>query len=88
MCPLAFCYLLFYKMAGNSTELSRTHIVRDAPTISGEHAHCVDCKEQLDGILVFHKSTPREILQGQPWPGKYVLVPNDVAVIPTYVEFP
>ena len=59
-------------MAGKLTDFSRTHILRDALKFSGEQAHWVDYKEKL--------------LQGQARPEKYVLVPNDVTVIPTYVE--
>ena len=73
-------------MAGKSTDFSRTHILRDAPKFSGEQAHWVDYKEKLDGVLFFHSSSLRDILQGQARPEKYVLVPNDVTVIPTYVE--
>ena len=73
-------------MAGKSTEFSRTHILRDAPRFSGEQAHWVDYKEKLDDVLFFHSSSLRDILQGQARPEKYVLVPNDVTVIPTYVE--
>ena len=35
ICPPFSCYLLFPKMAGKSTEFSRTHILRDAPRFSG-----------------------------------------------------
>jgi len=73
-------------MAGKSTEFSRTHILRDAPRFSGEQAHWVDYKEKLDDVLFFHSSSLRDILQEQARPEKYVLVPNDVTVIPTYVE--
>jgi len=73
-------------MAGKSTDFSRTHILRDAPKFSGEQAHWVDYKEKLDDVLFFHSSSLRDILQGQARPEKYVLVPNDVTVIPTYVE--
>ena len=74
------------KMAGKSTEFSRTHILQDAPRFSGKQAHWVDYKEKLDYVLFFHSSSLRDILQGQARPGKYVLVPNDEKVIPTYVE--
>ena len=73
-------------MAGKSTEFSRTHILRDAPRFTGERAHWVDCKEKLDDVLIFHGSSLWDILQGQARPEKYVLVPNDVTVIPTYLE--
>ena len=45
ICPLSSCSLLFPKMAGKSTEFSRTHILRDAPRFTGEQAHMVDYKE-------------------------------------------
>ena len=86
ICLLSSCSLLFPKMAGKSTEFSRTHILRDAPRFTGEQAHWVDYKEKLDDVLFFHSSSLRDILQGQARPEKYVLVPNDVTVIPTYVE--
>ena len=35
---------------------------------------------------MLHSSSLWDILQGQARPEKYVLVPNDVTVIPTYVE--
>ena len=73
-------------MAGNSTEFSRTHIPPDAPRFSGEQAHWVDYKEQLDDVLFFYSSSLRGILQRQARPEKYVLIPNDVTVILTYVE--
>ena len=44
ICPLSFCFL-FPKMAGKSTEFSRTHILRDAPRLTGEQAHWPDYKE-------------------------------------------
>ena len=72
-------------MAGKSTEFSRTHILRDAPRFSGEQAHRVDYREKMD-VLFFHRSSVRDMLQGQAGPEKNVLVPNDVTVIPTYVE--
>ena len=46
----------------------------------------MDDKEKLDDVLLFDSSSLRNILQGQARPEKYVLVPNDVTVIPTYVE--
>ena len=73
-------------MAGKPTELSRPHILREAPRLSGEQAHWVDYKEKLDDVLLFRGSSLRDILQGQARPEKYVLVPNDVTAIPTYVE--
>ena len=73
-------------MAGKWTGFSRTRILRGVPRFSGEQAHWVYYKEQLDDVLIFHSSSLRDILQGQARPEKYVLVPNDVAVIPTYVE--
>ena len=73
-------------MAGKSTDFSRTHILRDAPKFSGEQAHWVDYKEKLDDVLFFHSSSLRDILQGQARPEKYLLVPNDITVIPTFVE--
>ena len=84
-----FLFFVISKMAGKSMEFSEfsgTHILREAPTFSGEQAHWVDYKEKLDDVLFFHCSSLRDILQGQARPEKYVLVPNDVAVIPTYVE--
>ena len=86
ICPITSCSLLFPKMAGKSTEFGRTHILRDAPRFTGEQAHWVDYKEKLDDVLFFHSSSLRDILQGQARPEKYVLVPNDVTEIPTYVE--
>ena len=74
-------------MAGKSTEFGRTHILRDAPRFS-EQAHLVDYKEKLDGVLFFHSSSLRDILQGQARPEKYVLVSNGVPVFPTYVRAP
>ena len=62
------------------------HIVRDAPRFNGERAHWVDYKEKLDDVLFSHRSSLRDILQGQTRPDKYVLIPNDVTVVPTYVE--
>ena len=83
---LSSCSLLFPKMAGKSTEFSRTRILRDAPRFSGEQAHWVDYKEKLDDVLFFHSSSLRDIMQGQARLEKYVLIPNGVTVIPTYVE--
>ena len=40
----------------------------------------------LDDVLFFNSRFLRDILQGQARPEKYVLVPNYVKVIPTYVE--
>ena len=71
-------------MAGKSTEISRAHILRDTPRCSGEQAHWVDDKEKLNDVLFFQSSSLRDILQASP--EKYALVPNDVTVIPTYVE--
>ena len=62
------------------------HILRDSPRFSGEQARWVDYKEKLDDVLFFHRSSLRGILQAQARPEMYVLVPNDVTVIPTYVE--
>ena len=73
-------------MAEKSTEFSRTHILRDPPRFYGEQAHWVDYKEKLDVVLFYHSSSLRDILQGKARPEKYVLVPNDETVIPTYVE--
>ena len=84
--PLSSCSLLFKKMAEKSTEFSRTHILRHAPRFSGEQAHWVDYKEKLDNVLFFHSSYLRDILHGRSRPEKYVPLPNDVTVIPTYVE--
>ena len=64
-------------MTGKSTDLSRTHILRDAPRFSGEQAHWIDHKEKLDDVLFFHSSYLRDILQGQARPERRVLVPND-----------
>ena len=86
ICPFSSCSLLFPRMATTSTDFSRTHIVRDALRFRGEHAHWVDHEEKLDGVLFFHSSSLRDIMQGQARPEKYVFVPNDVTVIPTYVE--
>ena len=81
------CSSLFPKTAGKSTEFSRTHILRDTLRFTGEQAHWVDYKEKLNDVLFFfHSSSLREILQGQARQDKYVLVPNDVTIIPTYVE--
>ena len=85
VCLFSSCSLLFPKMTGKSADFSRTHILRDAPRFSGEHAHWVDYKEKLDDVLFAHSSSLRDILQGRARPEKYVLVPNEVAVIPTYV---
>ena len=74
-------------MAGQSTEFGRTHILRDAPIFCGEQAHRVEYKEKLDDVLFFYSSSLWDIVQGQARQGKYVLVPNDIAVIPTYVKF-
>ena len=41
---------------------------------------------RINDVPFLHSSSPRDILQGQARPEKYVLVPNDVAVIPMYVE--
>ena len=73
-------------MAGNSTDFCRTNILGDAPRFSGDQTQWVDYKKKLDGVLFFHSSTLRDILQGQARPEKYVLVLNDIAVFPTYVE--
>ena len=73
-------------MGGKSTKFSRTNVLRDALRFSGEQAHWADYKEKMDGVLFFHISSLRDILQGQARPEEYVLVPKDVAVIPTYVE--
>ena len=72
-------------MAGKSTKFNRTYMLRDVPRLSDEQAHGLDYEEKLDDALFFHSSTLRDILQGQARPEKYVLVPNDVTVIPTYV---
>lgn len=69
-------------------DFSPTHILRDAPKFSGEQTHWVDYKEKLDDVLLFYSSTLWDILQGQAQSEKYVLVSNEVAVIPTYVNFP
>ena len=42
ICPLSSCSLLFYAMAGKSTEFNRIHILRDAHIFSSEEAHWVD----------------------------------------------
>ena len=73
-------------MAGKSTEFRRTHILCDAPRFSGERAHWLDYEEELDDVLFFHSICLRDVLQGQARPEKYVLVPNDLTVIPAYVE--
>ena len=86
ICPLSFCSLLLPKMAGKSTEISRTQILRDAPSFIGEHVNWVDYKEKLDNVLFFYSRFLRDIFQRQARPEKYVPVPNDVT-IPTYVEF-
>ena len=48
--------------------------------------HTGEVQIKLDDVLSFHSSSLRDILQGQARPEKYVLVINDVTVIPTYVE--
>ena len=73
-------------MPAKSTEFSPTYILRDAPRFTGEHAHWVDNRKKLDDVLFVHRSFVRDILQGQARPERYVLVPNNVTVVPTYVE--
>ena len=51
ICPLSSCSLLFPKIAGKSTEFSRTRILRYAPRFTGEQAHWVDYKGKLDDVL-------------------------------------
>ena len=84
-CPPLLVLFYLQKWLENRRTLVE-HIVRDAPRFNGERAHWVDYKEKLDDVLFSHRSSLRDILQGQTRPDKYVLIPNDVTVVPTYVE--
>ena len=84
---LSTLFLFFVSQNGWKIDgiYSNTYHTRP-PRFSREQAQWVDYKEKLDDVLFFHSSSLRDILQGQAGPDKYVRVPNDVTVIPTYVK--
>ena len=47
---LSSCSLLFSQIPGKSTEFSRTYILRDALRLTGEQAHWVYYKQNLDYV--------------------------------------